>query len=142
MSELEPVGLVRLDDSDLVLAKAEDDIRGAGVVDSDGEELGKVESLFVDSDERQVRLLEVSSGGVLGFGKEHRLIPVDAVVEVSDDGVVIGRTRAEIAQAPGYDPDLKEAPEPQYFHDLYGYYGMTPFWTPGYRHPGFPFRSD
>ncbi len=81
-------------------------------------------------------------GGVLGLGKEHRLIPVDAVVEVSDDGVVIGRTRAEIAKAPGYDPDLKEAPEPEYFHDLYGYYGMTPFWTPGYRHPGFPFRSD
>ena len=142
MSETEPVGLVRLGDTELVLAKAEEDIRGAGVVDSGGEELGKVESLFIDADERQVRLLEVSSGGLLGFGKEHRLIPVDAVVEVSDDRVVIGRTMAEIAKAPGYDPDLKEAPEPQYFDDLYGYYGTTPFWTPGYRHPGFPFRSD
>lgn len=142
MSETEQIGLVRLDDSDLVLAKAEEDIRGSEVVDSGGEELGKVESLFVDTDERQVRLLEVSSGGVLGLGKEHRLIPVDAVVEVTDDRVTIGRTRAEIAKAPGYDPGLKEAPEPQYYDDLYGYYGMTPFWSPGYRHPGFPFRSD
>jgi sporulation protein YlmC with PRC-barrel domain len=139
MSETMPVGLVRLGDSDLVLAKAEEDIRGAEVVDSAGEELGKVESLFVDVDERQVRLLEVSSGGILGLGKEHRLIPVDAVVKVEEDSVTIGRTRAEIAKAPGYDPDLKQAPPPEYFDDLYG---MTPFWSPGYRHPGFPYRAD
>jgi sporulation protein YlmC with PRC-barrel domain len=140
MDAMEPVGLVRLDDTDLVLAKVEDDVRGATVLGSDGEELGKVSSLIVDPDERRVRLLEVASGGLLGMGKEHRLIPVDAVVAVTEDTVTIGRTRAEIAHAPGYDPDLQQAQPLEYFDELYGYYGMSPFWTPGYRYPGFPYR--
>lgn len=141
MTEKEPLGLVRLDDTDLTLAKTEDDVRGRTVVDSAGEEIGKVRSLFVDADERQVRLLDVESGGLLGIGAEHRLIPVDAVVEVTDDQVTIGRTRSEIAKAPGYDPALTELQPVDDLNDVYGYYGMTPFWTPGYRYPGFPFRG-
>lgn len=140
MTESEPLGLVRLDDTDLTVAKSEDDVRGLTVVGSDGEEIGKVRALFVDADERRVRLLEVESGGVLGLGAEHRLIPVDAVVQVTDEQVTVGRTRAEIAKAPGYDPDLEELKPADDLNDLYGYYGMTPFWTPGYRYPGFPFR--
>ncbi|NIK58951.1 PRC-barrel domain-containing protein [Kribbella shirazensis] len=140
MTEKEPLGLVRLDDSDLMLAKAEDDVRGATVVDSDGTEIGKVSSLFVDADERRVRLLDVAHGGLLGLGAEHRLIPVDAVVEVSEDRVTIGRTRTEIAHAPGYDPELTEFDPTENLEDLYGYYGMTPYWFPGYRYPRFPFR--
>ena len=140
MSEPEPIGLVRLDDSDLILAKGEDDVRGTTVVGSDGEEIGKVGGLFVDADERRVRLLDVESGGLLGIGAEHRLIPVDAVIEVTDDRVVIGRTRTEIAHAPGYDPALTEVDPMDNLDELYGYYGMMPFWVPGYRYPGFPFR--
>ncbi|HET6743688.1 MAG TPA: PRC-barrel domain-containing protein [Kribbella sp.] len=140
MTENEPLGLVRLDDTDLTVAKPEEDVRGLTVVGSDGEEIGKVHALFVDADERRVRLLDVESGGLLGLGAEHRLIPVDAVVQVSDERVTIGRSRAEIAKAPGYDPDLEELQPADDLNDLYGYYGMTPFWTPGYRYPGFPFR--
>jgi sporulation protein YlmC with PRC-barrel domain len=133
-------GLVRIDDTELTLARTEDDVRGATVTGSDGEEIGKVASLYVDEPDRRVRLLDVESGGLLGLGAQHRLIPVDAVVEVSNDRVVIGRTRAEIAAAPGYDPDLKELQPLDDLDDVYGYYGMTPFWVPGYRYPGFPFR--
>lgn len=144
MTEKETLGLVRLDDTDLTVGNAEDDIRGATVVDSDGAEIGKVRSLFVDAEERRVRLLDVESGGLLGLGAEHRLIPVDAVAEVADGKVTIGRTRAEIARAPGYDPDLREIEPADELNDLYGYYGMTPFWMPGYRYPGFirPGRPD
>ncbi|MEU4191938.1 PRC-barrel domain-containing protein [Kribbella sp. NPDC026611] len=140
MTEEEPVGLVRIDDTDLTLARMEDDVRGDTAVGSDGEEIGKVASLYVDEPERRVRLLDVESGGLLGLGAEHRLIPVDAVVSVADRKVVIGRTRAEIAQAPGYDPTLKEIEPLDNLDELYGYYGMTPFWVPGYRYPGYPFR--
>jgi len=132
MSEKEPLGLVRLDDTDLTLAKIEDDVRGSMVVGSDGEEIGKVGGLYVDADERRVRLLDVEHGGLLGLGAEHRLIPVDAVAEVTADRVVIGRTRAEIAAAPGYNPDLKsiqayDVPAAQQLMIDAGY-------------PGYPFR--
>jgi sporulation protein YlmC with PRC-barrel domain len=141
MNEQQPIGLVRLDDTDLTLAKAEDDVRGSTVAGSDGEEFGKVSGLFVDVEERRVRLLDVESGGLLGIGAEHRLIPVDAVIEVSGDRVVIGHSRPEIAGAPGYDPALKEIDPIDNLDELYGYYGMTPFWMPGYRYPGFPYRG-
>ena len=140
MTEEQPPGLVRLDDTDLTLARVEDDVRGMTVVSSDGEEIGKVHGLYVDAAERRVRLLDVEHGGLLGLGAEHRLIPVDAVVEVTDERVVIGRTRPEIASAPGYHPDLKEIEPLDNLDELYGYYGMTPFWTPGYRYPRFPYR--
>lgn len=140
MTEEQPIGLVRLNDTDLTLARPEDDVRGATVVGSDGEEIGKIGGLVVDETERRVRLLDVESGGLLGLGAEHRLIPVDAVIAVTVDQVTIGRTRAEIAHAPGYDPDLKEHKPFDDLDELYGYYGGTPFWVPGYRYPGFPFR--
>ncbi|MDX2969582.1 PRC-barrel domain-containing protein [Kribbella solani] len=140
MTEDVPIGLIRLDDTDLMLAKPEDDVRGTTVVGSDGEEIGKVSTLFIDADERRVRLLDVASGGLLGMGAEHRLIPVDAVVEVTAEQVTIGKTRSEIASAPGYDPDLEEFKPTDDLNSLYGYYGMTPYWAAGYRYPGYPFR--
>ncbi|HEX2133266.1 MAG TPA: PRC-barrel domain-containing protein [Actinophytocola sp.] len=133
----ETAPLVRLADSDLTLADPADDVRGKSVVDRDGEDIGTVDGLVIDPDERRVRLLEVGSGGFLGLGKQKVLVPVDAVTAV-DEVVGIDKDRAHVAGGPVYDPDLTL--ERTTVADLYGYYGYTPFWGAGYMHPGFPFR--
>ncbi len=129
--------LVRLEDTELTLANLADDVRGYAVVDRDGQEVGEVNSLIVDQEERRGRLLEVGSGGFLGMGEQKVLIPVDAVTRV-DDAVHIDKNRQHVATGPAYDPELTISRDD--VADLYGYYGHAPFWGPGYIPTGFPFR--
>lgn len=128
--------LVRLGDTDLTLADPAEDIRGRKAVDRNGDEIGTVQSLLVDDAETKVRFLEVESGGFLGLGGESRLVPVDAVTEVTDDLVRIDQTRERVHEAPEYDPELAQTVD--YYGDVYGYYGYAPFWGAGYVYPGYP----
>jgi sporulation protein YlmC with PRC-barrel domain len=103
------IGLIRLGDSDFVPANPEDDLCGKGVLDAQGQRIGKVEDLYIDSDEREVRFLEVGAGGVLGIGEKRFLVPVEAVTKVAEGWVTIepGRTQRVAGPAPF---DTKVAP--------------------------------
>jgi sporulation protein YlmC with PRC-barrel domain len=129
-------GFSRLDQSELMLAEGELDIRGKDVVDVDGEELGSVTGLFVDEEERRVRFLEVKGGGILGLGDEVTLVPVEAVASVDEERVRLEHPSARVAGAPRYDPQLADQPD---WGELYGYYGYPPYWPPGPM-PGIPPR--
>lgn len=129
--------LMPLEDTDLDVAVGDVDVRGRRVIDSSGEEVGEIDGLLVDADERRVRFLRVGSGGFLGIGEKKVLIPVDAVVEVNTDTVVIDKEREQVAKGPSYDPELEELRGTHFYENLYGYYGYAPFWSPGYRYRGF-----
>ncbi len=108
------IGLVRLGDSGFVLGDPEDELRGKEVCDPHGQHVGSVEDLFVDSQEREVRYLDVRDGGFLGIlGVEERrfLVPVEAVTKVAEDRVTIepGRTGKADGPAP-FSPKLKPPP--------------------------------
>ncbi|WP_298459878.1 PRC-barrel domain-containing protein [uncultured Cellulomonas sp.] len=128
--------LVRLGDAGLTVPR-EQDVRGLAVVDRDGEDIGTVDELLVDEGEHRVRFLEVGSGGFLGIGEEKRLIPVDAVKAI-DERVHVDTTRSLIAASPPYDPDVARASPEDFFGGLYGYYGVAPYWGPGYVYPAMP----
>jgi sporulation protein YlmC with PRC-barrel domain len=129
--------LHRLTDSDLQLADPKADIRGRKVKDVAGEEIGKVDDLLIDEDEQKVRFIEVASGGLLGLGETKSLIPVEAVARITDDEVHINQSRAKVASAPRYDPDLRER---RHLSEVYGYYGYgTPYWGMGYVYPRYPY---
>jgi sporulation protein YlmC with PRC-barrel domain len=129
--------LVKLSDADMTVADPAEDIRGRTVVDTHGEEVGKVDELLMDEGENKVRFLRLAAGGFLGIGETKFLIPVDAVSRVSDEAVHIDQTREHVAGAPQYDPELTY--EPPYYGGLYGYYGYAPYWTPGYMYPMYPY---
>lgn len=137
MADRNTATLVKLSDVNEIIADPADDIRGRTVRDADGADLGKVDDLLVDTNERKVRFLRVESGGVLGIGATPSFIPVEAVTEV-DDEVHITESAGRVAEAPRYDPDIVEPPETDYYDRVYGYYGYTPFWGPGYIPPARP----
>jgi sporulation protein YlmC with PRC-barrel domain len=120
-------GFARLDQSDLTLAEGEQDIRGRDVVDEAGQEVGTITGLFVDESERRVRFLEVKGGGILGFGDEVTLVPVEAVRAIKAERVMLAHPSSKLAGAPRYDPALTEQPD---WTELYGYYGYSPYWPP------------
>lgn len=128
--------LVRLSDTDLTVADRDEDIRGRNVLDMAGEALGEVDDLLIDEREHKVRFLQVSSGGFLGLGARKFLIPVDAIMRITEDAVYISQSRERVASAPNYDPTLVDE---RYLGEVYGYYGYPPYWGPGYRYPPYPY---
>jgi sporulation protein YlmC with PRC-barrel domain len=129
--------LHRLRDSDLQLANPQADIRHRRVVDSAGNEIGEVDDLLVDEQERKVRFIEIASGGLLGMGQTKTLLPVETVSRIGDDEVRVNQTRERLQGAPPYQPELVEQ---KYLGDVYGYYGYrTPFWDAAYVYPRYPY---
>ena len=96
------IGLIRLGDSDFVPANLEDDLCGKDVYDTEGQRIGRVRDLYIDRQEREMRFLEIGTGGFLGMGEKRFLVPVEAVVEVAEGWVTIepGRTEQVEGSAP------------------------------------------
>ena len=120
--------LVKLSDSEFRLVDRAADVRGLGVFDQNGEQMGSVEDLYVDPEERKVRFLDVGAGGLLGLGEKHFLVPVEAVGEVREDRVVVAHKRQKVAGSPLFDADV--VPQPAYQDELYKYYGYPPYFHP------------
>ncbi|MGD0052611.1 MAG: PRC-barrel domain-containing protein, partial [Vulcanimicrobiaceae bacterium] len=98
--------LARLSDTGLALSDPSQDIRGRKIVDRHGADIGHISGLFVDEDERKVRMLEIRAGGFLGIGERHFLLPVDAIMKIDNDEVRVNETRERIVRSPVYDPKL------------------------------------
>lgn len=130
--------LVQLQDTDRTVAEEEADVRGRTAIDRDGQEIGEIDELLIDPDQRKVRFLQVTSGGFLGIGERTFLIPVDAVTGVDEDKVAVEQDREHVAGAPVYDPELEDKPDRGFYEGIYGYYGYAAYWQPGYRYPRFP----
>ncbi len=116
-------GLIRLSDSDLILEDQTQDVRGLDVYDTNGEEIGTVEGLYVDEEERKVRFLDVGAGGFLGLGEKNFLVPVEAVREVKEDGVVVDQSREKVVDSPPFDTSV--VPQAPYQRDIFDYYGYA-----------------
>ena len=116
-------GLVRLSDSEFILEDQAQDIRGLNVYDTNGEEIGTVEGLYVDEEKRKVRFLDVGAGGFLGLGEKNFLIPVEAVREVNEEGVVVDQSRQKVVDSPPFDTNV--VPQAPYQRDIYAYYGYA-----------------
>ncbi len=105
------IGLVRMGESSFVPANPEDDVRTKDVYTIDGKVIGSVEDLYIDRHEREVRFLEVGTGGFLGIGEKHLLVPVEAVTEVAAGRVTIEPGRTQKVEGPA-SFDTKVAPPP------------------------------
>jgi sporulation protein YlmC with PRC-barrel domain len=137
-----PNELQKLHDTDLILDDDTQDVRGRKLIDQDGETIGHVSALFIDADERKVRMLEVRAGGFLGLGDKHFLVPADAVTSIDKESVYVNHTRERILHSPVYNPHLVAAPTREFWEPFYGYYGLSPYWGNGYLYPGFPLSLE
>ncbi len=130
--------LERLSDLGLVLSDPGQDIRGRKVIDRHGADIGHVSGLFIDADERKVRMVELRTGGFIGIGERHFLLPVDAIASVDEHDVHVNESGERIVHSPVYDPTLVAEPTRDYWEPYYGYYGLSPYWGNGYMYPTFP----
>lgn len=128
--------LVQMSDEPITLADPEMDIRGRDVLDRDGDDIGHVDDLLVDQDERKVRFLKVKAGDFLGLGGKTFLIPIDAITRIGEDAVHVDQSRKHVGSGPEYDPEIVTKGVPEYDR-VYRHYGYAPFWMAGYAYPAF-----
>ena len=92
--------LVKLSDSEFHFEDPALDIRGLGVFNRNGEQMGSVEDLYIDPERRKVRFLDVAAGGFLGLGEKRFLIPVEAVVKIYEDGITVNQGHDKVSESP------------------------------------------
>ncbi len=107
--------LVKLDDFEGELDEQWQDIKGHKVLDKSGGEVGTVAGLYVYKDASAVHLLKVS-GDQRSF-----LIPVDAVTNVSEDGVEVEQAGDVLQNSPEFDSE--EVPDAETSRAAYEHYG-------------------
>jgi sporulation protein YlmC with PRC-barrel domain len=98
--------LVKMSDSGFGVNSRESDIRRLGVFNRNGEQIGSVEDFYVDTQEREVRFLEVGAGGFMGLGEKRFLIPVEAVINFREGGVTVSESGEEISESPPFDTKI------------------------------------
>ncbi len=119
-----------LGDTDLTIADTDEDIRGRTVKDKDGKDIGQVDDLLIDEDDRKVRFMRVESGGFFGIGETKVFIPIDAITMITDIEVRINQSQEHVARAPRYDPRF--IADRTYLDGLYAYYGFSSdYWPAG-----------
>ena len=97
--------LIRLSDTDFEIPDR-DDARGRTVIDQHGNDIGDVNDLIVDPQQRRVRFLLVTSGGFLGIGGRMILIPVGAIARVTNKVVAIDQESPRGFRSSLYNPTL------------------------------------
>jgi sporulation protein YlmC with PRC-barrel domain len=110
------------------LENLDDDLAGRTVYDRAGEEIGTVEDELVEPRQLRVPFLIVAWGGLLGIGKQQRLVPMEAISRIEVDGVHIDRDKDLIVSAPAYHDNLEVEDAELHYSAVYDLYGITPYW--------------
>ncbi len=93
-------------------------LRGEDIHGRDGEKLGKIDEIYLDSDTGQPEWALVTTGL---FGTKQSFVPISDLSR-GDEGITVPFDKATVKDAPNVDPDgrLSEREE----QELYRHYGM------------------
>src|ERR671911_1803473 len=115
------MALIKLRDSDLPRDATSKALLDTDVYDRDGEKIGTVKDRYFDTQDEDVRFLDVGAGGFMGLGVKHFMIPIEAVTDTIEGGVKLEQSREKVEGSPVLD--TKGVPEDAYLHEVYDYYG-------------------
>lgn len=124
--------LDRLSRSGLTSADFEnldEDLTGRTVYDRLGEEIGTVQDVLVDPVRLRAAFIWVTWGGLLGIGKQQRLVPLEAIDRVTPEGVYLNRDKELVTNTPSYQDTLEGEDAELHYGSVYDAYGVTPYWT-------------
>jgi uncharacterized protein YrrD len=115
-----------------------EDIRGFIVKDRNAAKVGEVDDLVIDAEAGRVRFMKVGSGGLLGIGRDHRLVPVDVIDGVAGDTVFIRPAVAHVEMSPSWGDLESEI----FVGDIYHHFSCVPYWSDGYLAPDWTRRDE
>ena len=99
---------------------------GTNVKNGQGEDLGKIEDMMVDTTTGAVSYAVLSFGGFLGIGEKLFAVPLQVMrVDTKDEEFVLNESKERLEEAPGFDKDnWPDSADPQWRQAVYDYYGI------------------
>ena len=103
---------------------------GDSVVNSSGEDLGKIEAIMLDVTSGRIAYAVLSFGGFLGMGAKLFAIPWSALaLDAGEKRFILGVSKDRLKNAPGFDKDhWPSMADPTWATEVHAYYNVTPYW--------------
>lgn len=100
---------------------------GDDVVNPQGEDLGTIEDLVINTESGRVVYAVLSFGGILGFGDKHFAVPLEALrLDTHNKRFELDVDKERLENAPGFDKDnWPRTPDDAFVKEVYGYYGKS-----------------
>jgi len=105
-------------------------IVGESVVNTEGENLGKIEAIALDTNNNCVAYGVLSFGGFLGIGKKLFAIPWPALkLDLDKHRFILDVDKERLKFAPGFDKDnWPPMADLQWATNIHYYYNARPYW--------------
>ncbi len=103
---------------------------GDTVRNAEGEKLGTLKELMIDTEFGQVAYAVLSFGGFLGLGDKLFAIPWEALQLLPDEhAFMLDVDRELLEEAPGFDKDnWPQFTDRTWGTEIHAYYGYEPYW--------------
>lgn len=108
-------------------AESADKLIGMKVVSRDGENLGEIQDLKIDTRNGRVNYVTVQKGGVMGIGGEEGIpVPLEAFQFTNDNAkLTVDKTKLDNV------PKQSNMSDQEFQRDLQSHYGISPTWHEG-----------
>lgn len=97
-----------LRDSGMKFKDPTKDVRGRDVIGNDGKKLGMIDDLLMDDKHSRIRFIQIAHGGILGFGQDQFILPVNTITKIEERQVHVARSLEDIERESQYLPELEE----------------------------------
>ena len=112
-------------------------VKASELIDKDvrnpsNDDLGEIKELVLDPRRSHVTYFVMKAGGFLGMGEKLFAIPWEALKierKENKDKLVLNASKERFEKAPEYkDKDWTRMTDPAWIEEVYGYYGVRPYW--------------
>ncbi len=108
-----------------------DTLKGDKVVNTKGDNIGKIEEFMIDLQDVRIGYVVVSHGGLLGLGSKLFAIPWQALtLRVHEHAFTLNVPKETLDKAEGFDKDRWPLTREE-LSRTYDYYGYQPYWQTG-----------
>lgn len=100
-------------------------LEGDKVKNAQGEDLGNVKDIMINTERGQVQYYVLSFGGILGMGDKLFAIPPQSIaVDTQEECLILNVDKDKLENAPGFDKDNWPNMAEEAFRDeIYAHYG-------------------
>lgn len=105
-------------------------IAGDEVVNRQGENLGEIKDLMIDTDTGRVAYAVLEFGGFLGMGSKLFAVPITAMqVDTESHNFIFDQSKEALKNAPGFDKDhWPDFTDREWGTSVHAHYGVRPYW--------------
>lgn len=102
-------------------------LEGDQVKNRQGEDLGKIKEIMIDTETHNVAYYVLSFGGVMGMGDDLFAVPPEAIrVDTADQCFTLNVDKEQLKKAEGFDKDhWPDMADPKFRSNIYQQYGIS-----------------